>query len=182
MPCDRVAVCLVLLALSAPCALGQVSAEQMKSPTLGFNKTKDVRPVIDQDAFAEETEIKKRLPDNQFVYDKRAMHEAALLREFVDGFQDSKECAGITLYLKSDKKPEFTLILAVNGHDTNPDDQSWTWILGWPGDPSPENKPSHGMGGMGSQSDAKLAARDVCLTIWDDVDPNHFKKPGGKIE
>ena len=163
-------------------ALIEVSAEQMKSPTLGFNKTKDVRPVLDQDAFAEETEIKKRLPDNQFVYDKRAMHEAALLREFVDGFQDSKECAGITLYLKSDKKPEFTLILAVNGHDTNPDDQSWTWILGWPGDPSPENKPSHGMGGMGSQSDAKLAARDVCLTIWDDVDPNHFKKPGGKIE
>ena len=23
---------------------------------------------------------------------------------------------------------------------------------------------------------------DVCLTVWDDVDPNHVKESGGKIE
>jgi hypothetical protein len=38
------------------------------------------------------------------------------------------------------------------------------------------------MGGMGNQTSAKLTAKDICLTIWDDIDPNHFKKPGGKIE
>jgi hypothetical protein len=59
---------------------------------------------------------------------------------------------------------------------------SRTWILSYLADPSPAESKSHGVGGMGIQSDAKLTARDVCLTVWDDVDPNHFKKPGGKIE
>jgi hypothetical protein len=69
------------------------------------------------------------------------------------------------------------------GHD-NPkaSEQSWTWMLGYLTDPSPADSKSHGMGGMGIQSTAKLTARDVCMTVWDDVDPNHFKKPGGKIE
>lgn len=90
---------------------------------------------------------------------------------------------GITFYLKTDKKPDFTVQIAVMFHDDRTfAEQSWTWILGYPGDPSPADKPGHGMGGMGNQSTAKLTARDVCLTVWDDVDPNHFKKPGGKIE
>jgi hypothetical protein len=90
---------------------------------------------------------------------------------------------GITFYLKTDKKPDFTVQIAVMFHDDRTvAEQSWTWILGYPGDPSPAGKPGHGMGGMGNQSTAKLTARDVCLTVWDDVDPNHFKKPGGRIE
>ena len=55
-------------------------------------------------------------------------------------------------------------------------------MLGYLTDPSPADNKSHGVGGMGIQSNAKLTARDVCMTVWDDVDPNHFKKPGGKIE
>jgi len=156
--------------------------DSVKPPTVGFNHIKDVSPIIDSDAFSEEKALEKKLPGNEFVHDKRAMHEMTLMNEFVEGFKDSKECNGITLYLKSDKKPDFTVQINVTGHDVTPKDQSWTWILGWPGDPSPANKPSHGMGGMGIQSNAKLTAKDVCLTIWDDVDPNHFKKPGGRIE
>jgi hypothetical protein len=116
------------------------------------------------------------------VHDKRAMHEASLMNEFLEGFKDSKECNGITFYMKEDKHPAFTVQIGITGHDTHPDDQTWTWILGWPGDPSPAKEETHGVGGMGSQSSGQLTARDVCLTIWDDVDPNHFKKPGGKIE
>ncbi len=71
----------------------------------------------------------------------------------------------------------------VSGHDDKKtSEQSWTWILSYLTDPSPADKASHGMGGMGIQSNAKLTARDVCMTVWDDIDPNHFKKPGGKIE
>jgi hypothetical protein len=152
-------------------------------PTLGFNHIKDVPPIIDEDAMLDEHRLEKELPGNQFVHDKRAMHETILMNEFMEGFKNSKECNGITFYLKTDKKPNFTVQISVMGHDDPKlGEQTWTWILAWPGDPGSAEGKAHGMGGMGNQLTAKLAARDVCMTVWDDVDPNHFKKPGGKIE
>lgn len=167
---------------SRPKSQQQSTRSKKAAPTLGFTRIKGVSPILDQDALAEEEEMQKRLPGNEFVKDKRAIHEAALLNEFVEGFQGSKQCNGITLYLKSDKKPDFAVQIGVLNHDDHPDNQRWTWILSWPADPSPANKEGHDMGGMGFQSTADLTAKDVCLTIWDDVDPNHFKKPGGKVE
>ena len=158
-------------------------ATKKDPPTLGFTRIKDVSPVTDEDAYMEELKMKKQLPDNPMVYDKRAMHETALMNEFMEGFKNSKECNGITFFLKTDKKPDFVVQVMVSGHDDKkPSDQTWTWMLGYPADPSPADSKSHGMGGMGIQSNAKLTARDVCMTVWDDVDLNHFKKPGGKIE
>jgi hypothetical protein len=158
-------------------------AAKKNPPTLGFARSKDVSPIMDEDAYLEELKMEKQLPNNEFVHDKRAMHEAALMDDFMEGFKDSKECNGITFYLKSDKKPDFAVRIMVSGHDDpKGDEQSWTWLLGYLTDPSPADTKSHGAGGMGSQSTAKLTARDVCMTVWDDVDPNHFKKPGGKIE
>jgi hypothetical protein len=152
-------------------------------PTLGFNHIKDVSPILDSDALSEEHKLEKELPGNQFVHDKRAMHETVLMNEFIEGFKNSKECNRITFYLKTEKKPDFAIQITVFGHDDpNFGGQSWTWILGYPGDPGPADSKTHGMGGMGSQTTAKLTARDVCKTIWEDVNPNHFKKPGGKIE
>jgi len=154
-----------------------------KPPTVGFNRLKDVSPVTDDDATHEEWKLEKQLPGNEFVHDRRAMHEAILMNDFLEGFKDSKECDGITFYLKNDKKPDFTVQVNVTGHDNaDASEQTWTWILGYPGDPGPADSQAHGVGGMGSQSTAVLTARDVCLTIWDDVNPNHFKKPGGKVE
>lgn len=166
---------------SLPPALHTLTDKKI-APTLGFARMKGVSPVLDQDALAEEEEMQKKLPGNEFVKDKRAFHEAALMNDFVEGFQDSKQCKDITLYVKSDKKPDFVVQIGVLNHDDRPDAETWTWMLFWPADPGPATKDGHGMGGMGSQTTGKLAARDVCLTIWDDLDPNHFKKPGGKIE
>lgn len=166
----------------APAAAKQEIAKKV-APTLGFNHIKDVSPIADEDAFMEELRTKKDLPDNPFVYGKRVMHEAGLMNEFVEGFKNSKECNGITFYLRTDRKPDFTVQIVVSGHDDpKASEQSWTWILSYLSDPSPADKSGHGMGGMGIQSAAKLTARDVCMTVWDDVDQNHFKKPGGKIE
>lgn len=158
-------------------------ATKKDSPTLGFTHIKDVSPITDQDAYMEELKLEKQLPGNEFVHDKRAMREAALMSEFMEGFKDSKECNGITFYLKADKKPDFAVHIMVSGHDDpKVGEESWTWMLGYLTDPSPADSKSHGVGGMGIQSNGKLTARDVCMTVWDDVDPNHFKKPGGKIE
>lgn len=168
-------------------AVASASAKQQPAkkepPTLGFNRLKDVPPIIDSDAMTEGQRLEKELPKNEFVHTKEAMHETILMNEFVEGFKDSKECNGITFYLKTDKKPDFTVQITVFGHDDPKfDGQTWTWILGYPRDPGPTDSKAHGVGGMGSQSTAKLTARDVCMTVWDDVDPNHFKKLGGKIE
>ena len=164
-------------------ASGQKQSVQKDPPTLGFNHIKDVSPITDEDTYMEELKLEKQLPGNEFVHDKRAMHEAALMNEFMEGFKNSKECNGITFYLKTDKKPDFAVHIMVSGHDDKKaGEQSWTWMLGYLNDPSPADSKSHGMGGMGIQSNANLTARDVCMTVWDDVDPNHFKKPGGKIE
>jgi hypothetical protein len=158
------------------------SQEKKFAPTLGFNHIKDVPPILDSDAYAEELELKKRLPGNPLVEDKRAIHEAAMMNDFLERFQDAEECNGITFQMGEDKKPAFTVQIAVTGHDNHPEDQSWTWILSWPGDPSAGEAKTHGVGGMGIQSSSKLTAIDVCKTVWDDVDPNHFKKPGGTIQ
>jgi hypothetical protein len=167
---------------SAPTSTKQEPAKK-EHPTLGFNHIKDVSPITDSDAMQEERKLEKELPGNQFVHDKPAMHETILMNEFVEGFKNSKECNGITFYLKTDKKPDFAVQINVMGHDDPKiSEQSWTWILAYLADPSPAENKSHGMSGMGIQSTAKLTARDVCMTVWDDVDPNHFKKPGGRIE
>jgi hypothetical protein len=162
---------------------GQQQAAKQDPPTLGFNHIKDVSSITDDDATHEEWKLEKELPGNELVHDKRAMHEATLMNEFMESFKNAKECNGITFYLKTDKKPDFIVQISVMGHDDHKlGEQTWTWILGYPGDPSSADSKAHGIGGMGNQSTAKLTARDVCMTIWDDVDPNHFKKPGGKIE
>jgi len=141
---------------------------------LPFNRRKDVSPIIDSDALVEENELKKKLPDNQFVGDKRALHEAALMHDFMDGFQDSKECRGITFYLKTEKVPDFAVQIAVNNHDKPGGEQEWIWTL--------SDTKKKDLAGLGNQPSAKLTARDVCMTVWEDVDPNHYKRPGGKIE
>jgi hypothetical protein len=112
-------------------------------PTLGFNHIKDVSPILDMDAYGEEIKMQKKLPNNEFVKTKRFLHETALLNEFVEGFKDSKECNGITLYLKTEKKPDFIVLIGVSGHDPDPalgelkSDPSWAWFLSYPADPSP---------------------------------------------
>jgi hypothetical protein len=51
------------------------------------NKLNDVSPIIDSDALVEENELKKKLPDNQFVGDKRALHEGSLMHDLLELLQ-----------------------------------------------------------------------------------------------
>jgi hypothetical protein len=152
----------------------QQQPAQKNAPTLGFNRMKDVSPIIDEDAYFDEIKMEKRLPGNEFVKVKRALHEAGLMQDFLEGFRNSKECSGVTFYMNSTKVPDFAVQITVNFHDRPNHEQEWVWML--------SNTRKKELGGLGTQSSAKLTARDVCLTVWEDVDPNHFKKPGGKIE
>lgn len=97
------------------------------------------------------------------------------MHDFLDGFRESKECEGITFYLKKDTVPDCALQVGVRNHDKPGREQEWTWMLY-------DTKTKKELGGLGIQSSAKLTARDVCMTVWENVDPNHYKKPGGEIE
>ena len=97
------------------------------------------------------------------------------MHDFLEGFKDSKECSGITFYLSEKMTPpDFAVQITVNFHDKPDTEQEWIWFLA--------DRKTKRLGGMGKQSNAKLTARDVCMTVWEDVDPNHYKKPGGRIE
>lgn len=168
---------LVMLALIGACQAQQPNSKSKPStsaPSLAFNKLKDVSPIVDSDALVEENELKKKLPDNQFVGDKRALHEVGLMHDFLDGFRGAKECEGITFYLKKDNVPDYAVQITVNGHDKPGAEQEWIWML--------SDTKKKELGGLGNQGSAKLTARDVCMTVWENVDPNHYKKPGGRIE
>jgi hypothetical protein len=163
-------------------APGKDAQNKNQVPTLGFANIKDVSPIQDNDAVMQEAKLKKELPGNQMVESIRLMHEAALLHEFVEGFKDSKECNGITLYMKAkpDKVAEFTLQATVDNYGKPGVEQTWTWMIF--DMQTKDGKTERGLAGLGNQSTGKLTARDVCMTVWEDVDPNHYKKPGGTIE
>lgn len=44
-------------------------APRRNPPTLGFNRLKDVPPILDSDAYTEGQKLEKELPSNQFVHD-----------------------------------------------------------------------------------------------------------------
>src|SRR5438876_855832 len=131
---------LVLFVFATEPAMGQATAQSKPKPapakqeaakkdppTLGFNHIKDIPPIIDSDALVEEGRLEKELPNNPLVHDKRATHETILMNEFMEGFKNSKECNGITFYLKTDKKPDFTVQISVMGHDDSKlSEQTWT--------------------------------------------------------
>src|SRR6266849_6615892 len=120
------AVLLIVPAQGQQVSKGKKTTEpvaQNPAPTVGFAHIKDVSPVTDSDAYHEELEMEKKLPNNPFVYDKRVMHEASLMNDFLEGFKDSKACNGITFYLTKDtsmgegKKPDFIVQITVIDHD-----------------------------------------------------------------
>lgn len=167
-------------ATSAPTVPKGNPVSSKEAPSLGFNNTKDIPPIMDEDAYMEEVKLKEKLPGNRFVEDKRAFHEGFLQKEFLDGFQNSKECDGITFY-RDTAKANTTAQITVMFHDTPNHDQEWIWMLF--GGPQQAGKTEKSLSGIGTQSMAKFTARDVCMTMWENIDPNHFKKgPGGTIK
>jgi hypothetical protein len=76
------------------------------------------------------------------------------------------------------KDSEFTVVVTANGHDSPGTTPSFSWMLS-------ERATAKGgseLGGLGERDNLKEVARDICMTVWEDIDPNHYKKPGVTIE
>ena len=106
----------------------------------------------------------------------RPVIDADLSEEFLDIFKDSEECSGIIVYT-GDKKtpPDFKVRLTVGTSDTPELEQEWLWTV-----LSAKRGRAGELRGTGNQTSAALAVRDMCTTVWEDLDPNHYKKPEPK--
>lgn len=129
-----------------------------RAPRLAFAKTKDATPIMDTDLFDEQKYIEEGGSDSSAVKGKRATHEAALTREFMDGFKEAKECNGIVLLGHGDNKPDFVLQIMVDSHDTPGQKPVWVSVL--------REVRTDKLISEGNDDSGKQAASHICQAVW----------------
>ena len=107
----------------------QAASKPKQAPILGFEANKNTTPIVDTDVFDEAKYIEQTGSDASAANAKRKEHEAALTREFMEGFNQTKECDGIILLSEGDTKPDYSLQIIVDSHDTPGQKPVWNWIL-----------------------------------------------------
>jgi len=148
-------------------APNQPQQKQAQRPTIGFAETTDGSAITDTDVFDEQKYVEEGGGDSANVKTKRAAHETTLMREFMAGFNDTKECDGVVLIGKGDHKPGFSMQVFVDSHDTPGQKPVWNWVLR---DLSKNKLMAHGQ-----EDSGKVAARDICLAVLKDANPNRIK-------
>jgi len=128
-----------------------------RAPILGFVESKSTTPIMDTDVFDEQKYLEEAGSDSSNAKVKRADHEAALTREFMDGFNQTKECDGVVLLGKGDNKPDFALQIIVDSHDTPGQKPVWNWIL--------REIRTDRLLPVGNEDSGKQAAQGICLAV-----------------
>jgi len=148
---------LAILALPQFPSKPQAPPGPKHAPILGFAESKDATPILDTDLFAEQKYIEEVGADSSKVKAKRDAHEALLMREFMDGFNDAKECDGVILSGKGDNKPDFALQIRVDSHDTLEQKPIWAWVL--------RNLHTDKLLPVREDESGKQAAKGICLAV-----------------
>ena len=152
--------------------LAQTSAKPKPSkpaPRLAFVQTKDAPALVDTDLYDEQQYVEQTGSDSASIKAKRAEHETTLMREFLGGFNQAKECDGIVMPGGGDQKPDFGLNIMVDSHDLQGHKPVWVWILR-------ENRDDMILP-TGNDDSGREAATSICRAVWNIVDPDHLKKP-----
>ena len=113
--------------------------------------------------------IVHQLPENHM---NRAVSFACAERdlEFMDGFNQEKECDGIILMGKGDNEPDFDLQVMIDSHDTPGQKTVWNWVL--------KDVHKNRVLPVGFNVDSgKNAAKGICQAVWANTDPGRVKKP-----
>jgi hypothetical protein len=124
---------------------------------LGFEQAKDTPPIVDTDLFDEQKYIEEGGSDSSAAKAKRETHEAALTREFMDGFNSAQECDGVVFLGAGDNKPDFGLRIIVDSHDTLHQKPVWNWIL--------RDVHTDKLMPVGFADSGKDAAKNICLAL-----------------
>ncbi|HEY6350822.1 MAG TPA: hypothetical protein VI636_15585 [Candidatus Angelobacter sp.] len=154
----------------AALVVGQISKSPeagIKHPRLGFTQTQE-DALVDTDMFDEQKYIEESGSDSSGVKTKRSAHEMTLTHEFMDGFNQVKECDGIVLLGAGTQPSDFTVKIMVDSHDTPGQKPVWVWIL--------RNTSTKKLVPADSENSAKEAARAVCGAVWKQADTDHTKK------
>lgn len=139
------------------------------APRLGFVETKDSSGVIDGDLLAHQ----QRLQDEgAAMHSMRDMHQAELTRDFIQDFNEAKECDRIVLLGNGDNKPDFAMQVEVTAHDAQGQKPLWHWILY-------NTRTKKAVSGATAES-SKQAARNICAAVWSRVDPSRLKQLEGE--
>jgi hypothetical protein len=145
--------------------------KQKGAPRLAFVETANAAEVIDTDLFDAQKYVEESGSDSSAAKAKRAAHEADLTRDFMNSFNQTKECDGIVLMGKGDNKPDYSLQVIVDSHDTPGQKPVWIWILG----EGAKNK----FIAKGDEDTSALAAKGLCLAVWKAADADRAPKPQG---
>lgn len=164
---------IIAIFLLASLFFGQTPAKKEQprsktSPRLAFVETKDIPGLVDTDQFDAEKYVEEADSDSSSIKVTRAAHEAALTREFMEGFNSAQECDHIVFMGAGDNKPDFALQIMVDSHDTPKQKPVWNWVM--------RDIRTGKLMPVGIDDNGKQAATDVCRAVWNATDPDHFKK------
>lgn len=138
-------------------------------PRLAFVNTQTALAFVDTDMFDQQKYVEEVGGDSESIRTKRASHEAELMKEFMDGFNQSKECDGIILMGEGDQKPDFALQIIIDSHDTPKQKTVWNWVVR---DMANDRVLPVGF----NIASGKDAAIGICQAVWKEADPQRFKK------
>ncbi|HEY6249947.1 MAG TPA: hypothetical protein VI685_08295 [Candidatus Angelobacter sp.] len=143
-------------------------AQKGKHPRLGFRQSKGATEFVDTDVFDEQKYVEETGADSTSIKAKRAAHEAILMREFMDGFNQAKECDGIVMLGAGDNKPDFELQVIIDSHDTPGQKTVWNWVL--------RDMSRNQILPVGNVDSGKEAAKGICTAVWKNTEADR-KKP-----
>lgn len=135
-----------------------VAPKLARAPSVGLLETPGVSGVVDTDLYDAQKYVEQSGADSSSEKDKRATHEVALAHELFAGFNAAKGCDGIIFQGKGDQKPQFSLQVMVDTHDTPGQKPVWVWVLH-------QTAPDTILG-QGDEDSSALAAKDICLAVW----------------
>ncbi len=151
----------IAILLLASLVFGQLPAKPKSTaktaPRLGFAKARDANGLIDTDVLDEQKYIEGAGADSSAVQAKRATHETLLMREFMAGFNEAKECDKVVLLGDGDNQPDFALHIMVDSHDTPGQKPVWAWVV--------RNIHTDKLMPVGNDDSAKLAASHICMAV-----------------
>lgn len=157
--------------LLAPFVLAQAPVKPkpaQAAPRLAFVQTKGTPALVDTDLYDEQQYVEQTGADSASIKSKRAEHETALMREFMDGFNQAKECDGIVMMGAGDQKPGFELHIMVDSHDLHDQKPVWVSVL--------RESRTGKLLPIGNDESGKQAAAGICRSVWNVVDPDRVKK------
>lgn len=128
-----------------------------RTPSVGLLETAGVSGVVDTDLYDQQKYIEQSDGNTSDTKAKRAAHEAALAHELFAGFNAAKDCDGIIFQGEGDQKPQFSLQIMVDTHDTPGQKPVWVWVLH---QTAPDKIIGHG-----DKDSSTLAAKDICLAV-----------------